>query len=92
MNIIRCFTTDDLGRSKPADGLFPVTVQEHARCFYDFDTCDVWTDGGWLVTAVQNDGVTHHLRKGTEAVVVVLPFHQVLHYKPNKKTKYYGWN
>lgn len=88
MNIIRTFTTDDLGKTMPQGVLRMVTAEEHNRAFYAFDTSDVWTSDGWLVTAVQNDGVTHHMRKGRDVMVAELAPETMLHYKPSPKTLY----
>lgn len=70
---IRTFKAEDLGFSMPPiEGLETMTAGYHWTNFYTFDTCDVWTADGWLVTAVQADSVTHHLRKGKDVHVIVL--------------------
>lgn len=75
-----------LGRMMPHFGLLTITAAEHYRYFYIFDTCDVWTADGWLVTAVQNDGETHHVRRDTLTGTVVLPGDTVLYYTPTQKS------
>lgn len=80
----------ELGRARPSTGLLRITVEQHFRFFYIFDTADVWTADGWLVTAVQNDGVTHHVRKGQQVGTIELTRDTVLAYKPNAKTKHYA--
>ena len=88
MEIIRTFTTTDLGKTMPQGVLRMVTAEEHNQRFYAFDTTDVWTDDGWLVTAVQNDGVTHHMRKGKDVMVAEIDPATVFHYTPTPKTLY----
>jgi hypothetical protein len=89
MQIIRTFTTDSLGKTRPAQLTHRTTVAQHFTAFYALDTCDVWTDDGYLVTAVQDDGVTHHLRKGNQVVVAKLPEDQVLAFNPTPKARHY---
>jgi hypothetical protein len=48
----------------------------------------VWTADGWLVTAVQDDGVTHHLRKGADVVVAKLEPETPFYFKHNPKSRY----
>jgi hypothetical protein len=88
MEIIRTTTCEDLGKTMPHGVLRMVTAEDHNRAFYAYDTTDVWTSDGWLVTAVQDDGVTHHLRKGREVVVAKLAPETMLHFKPTPKTLY----
>lgn len=88
MEIIRTFTTTDLGKTMPQGVLRMVTAEEHNRAFWAFDTSDVWTSDGWLVTAVQDDGVTHHMRKGMDVMVAKLAPETMLHFKPTPKTLY----
>lgn len=78
-----------LNRSMPLSGLEQVTAGFQYSYFYAFDSSDVWTADGWLITAVQNDGVTHHVRKGDQVGRQVIEPSEVLYYKPNAKTKYY---
>lgn len=91
MNPIRTFTAADLGKTKPSHLAKSISAAEHFRAFYVLDSCDVWTDDGWLVTAVQNDGETHHLRKGRDVVVAKLPADQMFHYNPTPKAAHYGY-
>lgn len=88
MEIIRTFTTDDLGFTKPAKLERTITAEEHNRAFYAFDTTNVWTADGWLITAVQDDGITHHMRKGADIMVAKLAPETVLHFNPTPKTLY----
>ncbi len=89
MQVIRTHpNTDDLGKTKPATLARTVTAEEHSRRFYAFDTTDVWTADGWLVTAVQSDGTTHHLRRGRDVIVATLEPTAELHYNPTPKTVY----
>lgn len=89
MEIIRTFTTnEDLKKTKPEGVLRMVTVEEHNDKFYAFASSDVWTSDGWLITAVQDDGVTHHMRKGRDVIVAKLAKETMLHYKPTPQTKY----
>lgn len=89
MNIIHAFKTQDLGFTMPAIAdLETMSAGKHNTSFYAFDTCDVWTADGWLVTAVQNDGVTHHLRKGDDVVVAVLTSDTPLYFKHTPKSRY----
>lgn len=89
MQIVRTFAaTADLKKTMPTGSLRIVTAEEHNRAFYAFDTSDVWTSDGWLITAVQDDGVTHHMRKGREVMVAILAPETMLHYKPSPKTLY----
>lgn len=38
-----------------------ITVKQHFDNFFALQSAEVFTSDGWKVTAVQNDGVTHHL-------------------------------
>jgi hypothetical protein len=65
LNVI--YKTEDLGRAMPSiNKLTPITNELHYKRFGYFSMCDVWTADGWLITAIQSDGVTCHLRKGNE--------------------------
>ena len=78
-----------LNRTMPAlSKLEPVTAGDHFRFFYAFDTADVWTADGWLVTAVQNDGETCYVRKGDAVARAVIDRTTTLYYVPTAKTKY----
>jgi len=89
MQVIQTITTKhNLNKTMPQGVLRMVTVEDHDKAFYAYDTADVWTSDGWLVTAVQSDGVTHHMRKGNEVRIAVLARETMLHYKPTPKTKY----
>lgn len=89
MNPIRTFQAENLGKSMPAiAGLETMTAGEHNARFYAFDTCDVWTADGWLITAVQDDGVTHHLRKGTDVVVARLEPETPVYFNHTPKSRY----
>lgn len=88
MEVIRTITTTDLGFTKPAKLERTITAEEHNRAFYAFDTTNVWTADGWLITAVQDDGVTHHMRKGKDVMVAKIDPATVLHYTPTPKTLY----
>lgn len=69
-----------LGRAKPQGEGHTITAGEHFAAFWAFSPVDVWTADGWLVTAVQNDGVTHHLRKGSQACRRIIDRAETLHY------------
>lgn len=88
MEIIDTFIAPDLGKTMPTGPLHLVTVQEHDKCFYAFDTTDVWTADGWLITAVASDGSTHHMRQGCKVILAKLSPETMLYYKPTPKTTY----
>lgn len=89
MQIIQTITTKhNLNKTMPQGVLRMVTAEEHNEKFYAFSSADVWTSDGWLVTAVQDDGVTHHMRKGREVMIAKLAPETMLHYKPTQHTKY----
>lgn len=89
MEIIRTMTSrEDLNKTMPQGVLRMVTAEEHNQKFYAFASSDVWTSDGWLITAVQDDGVTHHMRKGREIMVAKLAPETMFHYKPTPQTKY----
>lgn len=83
LNVI--YPCEDLGKTMPAQLPRIITVEKHFADFYALETCDVWTPDGWLVTAVQEDGVTHHLRKGSERVRRVLSPQSRLAYRPTAR-------
>jgi hypothetical protein len=84
-------TTADLGKTMPDEDMPTITVEEHNKAFFIFDSTDVWATDGWLVVAVQKDGVTHHLRKGDKLKICQLAPTDLLHYIPNAKTEKYGY-
>lgn len=89
MTPIRTSKAEDLGKTMPAiAALETMSAGEHNTSFYAFDTCDVWTADGWLITAVQDDGVTHHLRKGTDVVVATLEPETPVYFKHTPKSRY----
>lgn len=57
---------EELGRSKPQSKAHTVTAGEHFARFHYYSTTGIWTADGWLVTAVQDDGRTHHLRRADQ--------------------------
>lgn len=79
---------EPLGFSKPVT-TETITAGEHFRSFRLLDTNQVWTADGWLVTAVQEDGVTHHLRRGNEVRVMRLEPETVLHFNHNAKSRHW---
>lgn len=89
MQVIRKSICTNLAKTRPASLSHSITAYDHFSKFYALDTCDVWTDDGYLVTAVQDDGVTHHLRKGAEVIVAKLPEDQVFRFNPTPKARYY---
>lgn len=89
MEVIRTSVCENLGKTKPASLTHTIAAHDHFSKFYALDTCDVWTEDGYLVTAVQDDGVTHHLRKGAEVVVAKLPEDQIFHFNPTPKARHY---
>ena len=90
MKIIYSRTTTDLGKVKPVTTK-TISVADHCSSFFCIDTCDVWTDEGYLVTSVQSDGVTHQLRKGKEVILAELSGGQILHYTPNAQAAHHGF-
>lgn len=42
-------------------GMKAITAKEHSDKFYALQSAEVFTPDGWQVTAVQDDGVTHHM-------------------------------
>lgn len=89
MEIIQVITTKhNLNKTKPLGVLRMVTAEEHNEKFYAFASSDVWTSDGWLITAVQDDGVTHHMRRGREHMIAKLAPETMFHYKPTPQTKY----
>jgi hypothetical protein len=88
MKVVRTNKAPDLGKSMPHGVMLMVTAEDHCNKFYAFESSDVWTADGWIVTAVQDDGITHHLRKGTDVMVVELDGQTMFHYIPTPKTKY----
>lgn len=76
-------------KSMPKALTHSITVGEHFKQFYLLDTCDVWTSDGWLVTAVQNDGKTHHLRKGSDIKIETLHAEMPLFFVPNAKARHF---
>lgn len=53
--------------------LIPISHLEHYRSFGGFYVnVDVWTHNGWLITAIQDDNKTCHVRKGDEAGLIYL--------------------
>lgn len=90
MQVVHTITSKhNLEKTMPQGVLRMVTAEEHNQKFYAFAHADVWTSEGWLITAVQEDGVTHHMRKGTEIMVAKLDPQTMLHYVPSQHTKYY---
>lgn len=89
MEIIHAGTAREaLNKTMPQGVLRMVTAEEHYQKFYAFASSDVWTSDGWLITAVQDDGVTHHMRKGREHMIAKLAPETMLHYKPTPQTTY----
>ena len=87
MQTIETSQCESLGRTlQQAKTTKTITVAEHCKAFFAFDTCDVWTADGWLVTAVQSDGKTHHLRKGQQRRTATAEADEILHYTPNAKS------
>lgn len=92
MNTIRTYTAKtNLGKAMPDTLAKTITVAEHSKHFHALDTCDVWTADGYLVTAVQDDDITHHLRKGDQVVIATLPLDTVLRYNPTPKAELFGY-
>lgn len=80
-------TIEPLSTHKSAKDCEEVTVKEHFNRFWEFTSVDVWTGEGWLVTAVQDNGTTHHVRKGTQFGTVDLPPDHVLYHAPLSKAQ-----
>lgn len=88
MQVFQTITTKStLNKSMPRGVLRMVTAEDHNDKFYAFHTTEVWTSDGWLVTAVQDGGITH-MRKGNQMIVAKVDGHTMLHYKPTPHTKY----
>ena len=66
---------NDLGKSMPAlEKMKVITQKDHdTRFFSEFQNKDVWTADGWIITAIQDDGITCHIRKGVEVEKRVIP-------------------
>lgn len=89
MRIIEQTTCADLGRAKPVttDAIYS---SEHRRSFYCFISTDVWTSDGWLVTAIQENGI-HHLRKGNQRCTAEVGPDEILHFNPTERTQSFGF-
>lgn len=87
MQIIRIEPCIELKKS-PDKATHEICVDDHASAFYMFDTSDVWTQDGWLITAVQDDGI-HHLRRGRERALARMDGTEVLRYTPTPKSLHY---
>lgn len=79
-----------LCKAMPKDLDKTITASEHCKRFGALITCDVWTADGYLVTAVREDGITHHLRKESHVYVAEISPSQVLHYKSNSRSQEFG--
>jgi hypothetical protein len=92
MQTIKTYTArTNLGKSMPDSLAKAITVETHSKHFHALDTCDVWTADGWLVTAVQDDNITHHLRQADKVIVATLSLDTVLRYNPTRKSKLFGF-
>lgn len=92
MQTIRTYTArTNLGKTMPDALAKTITVAEHSKHFHALDTCDVWTADGYLVTAVQDDNITHHLRKADKVIVATLSLDDVLRYNSTRKAKLFGY-
>lgn len=90
MNTETTIKCSRLDRKMPDALPSKTTVREHFDAFYLFSGADVWTADGWLVTAVQNDGVTHHLRRDDELTVRTMQPDDVLHFAPTAQLRHWG--
>jgi hypothetical protein len=79
-------TVAPLGRLMPTNLLHTVTVAEHWRNYFAFCNTDVWTGDGWLLTAVCENGLTHHMRKGDQNWIRPMDPTEVLHFVPTAET------
>lgn len=69
---------ENLGRSIPRNtSCFPAL--DLGKRWIEFINDDVWTSDGWLVTAIQDDNRTVHIRKGKTAARRVLNNENTLH-------------
>ena len=80
--LIDSFNTDDLGRTMPQSATVAITAGQHYFLFYFLSCTDIWTEDGWLVTAVQDDQITHHVRKGTTAGRMAIEPETLLYHSP----------
>jgi hypothetical protein len=83
--------SQDLGKTMPSNLSKSITVSEHNKHFGALLTCDVWTNDGYLVTSVHENGATHQLRKGQDVLVTDLNPDVVLSYNSNKRSKQFGY-
>ena len=91
MKIINWYMASrDLGKTMPAALSKTITAGEHSKWFNALINCDVWTEDGYLVTAVRNDGITHHLRKGMHVYIAEIKPSQVLLYNSDKRSQDFG--
>lgn len=69
-----------------------ITVKEHFDNFFLLQSAEVFTPDGWQVTAVQDDGVTHHLWHSATDTKKVCPLNtnDLLIYKPTPQSISHG--
>lgn len=91
MKIINYYLANsDLKKTMPSDLPKEITVENHSKWFNALINCDVWTQDGYLVTAVRQDGITHHLRKGMNVVIAELSKDDILKYKSDSRSIEFG--
>lgn len=80
---------DALNKTKPATATREITVRGHCDSFFLFDTTDVWTKDGWLVTSCSESpqGIAHQLRKGADTKQAFLAPEEILCYDQNQNEK-----
>lgn len=84
-------TTKNLGKTMPDNLSKEITVEEHSKHFGALIYCDVWTDDGYLVTSVHENGITHQLRQGFDVLVKDLKKDDLLKYNADKRAKEFGF-
>lgn len=69
-----------------------ITVKGHFDNFFTLQSAEVFTLDGWAVTAVQDDGVTHHLWHPATDAVKVCPINadDLLIYTPTAQSMSLG--
>lgn len=53
--------TMNANKAQSTTNMKTITVKQHFDNFFALQSAEVFTSDGWKVTAVQDDGVTHHL-------------------------------
>ena len=76
--------------SKPKKLTHKMTAEHHAKCFFIYQNCNVWTQGGYLVTCCYGKkDLTSQLRKGSEVIVRTFDPLDILEFNPDAKALHY---